>query len=368
MPLYIRKSVSVGPFRFNLSKSGLGVSAGIKGFRVGSGPKGNYVHVGRGGLYYRQSLKPPKPRTKSLQPVPVPAESVPPSTPNVSNEWEEGTDVLEMAPANAEQILSEINEKLSVISLWPFIAVGSIAMSLLAYNQLGIVAMAVILLCGSILSYLAVARDEVRKAVVILYDLETDAENTFERFSHEFEKIASCQKVWNIINTNSTSDWKRHAGAATLVSRQDAKLGFGNPSIIKTNVSPPCIEGGLQNLYFYPDLVLVIQGSKAGAISYASLKLSWGSTVFVEDEAVPSDGHIVGHTWRYVNKDGSPDRRFNSNYRIPQLRYPTMTLQSRSGLEKVLHLSSANNQLEFSEALESLKISSAKSDKVSETL
>jgi hypothetical protein len=38
MSLYIRKSISVGPFRFNLSKSGVGVSAGIKGVRFGAGP------------------------------------------------------------------------------------------------------------------------------------------------------------------------------------------------------------------------------------------------------------------------------------------------------------------------------------------
>src|SRR4051812_41274597 len=56
MGFYVRKSISVGPLRFNLSKSGIGVSAGIRGFRVGSGPRGNYVHMGRGGFYYRQTL------------------------------------------------------------------------------------------------------------------------------------------------------------------------------------------------------------------------------------------------------------------------------------------------------------------------
>src|SRR5215203_2282473 len=56
MGFYLRKSLSVGPFRFNLSKSGLGVSTGIKGFRVGTGPRGNYVHMGRGGIYFRQTL------------------------------------------------------------------------------------------------------------------------------------------------------------------------------------------------------------------------------------------------------------------------------------------------------------------------
>lgn len=57
MPFYIRKAFSLGPLRFNLSKSGLGLSAGVRGLRVGVTPKGkSYVHAGRGGLYYRQSL------------------------------------------------------------------------------------------------------------------------------------------------------------------------------------------------------------------------------------------------------------------------------------------------------------------------
>src|SRR3954452_13611264 len=56
MGFYLRKSLRAGPFRFNMSKSGLGVSAGVPGFRVGTGPRGNYVHVGAHGVYYRASL------------------------------------------------------------------------------------------------------------------------------------------------------------------------------------------------------------------------------------------------------------------------------------------------------------------------
>src|SRR3954468_10310539 len=56
MGLYLRKSLRVGPLRFNLSGSGIGVSTGIPGLRIGTGPRGNYIHAGRGGLYYRKSL------------------------------------------------------------------------------------------------------------------------------------------------------------------------------------------------------------------------------------------------------------------------------------------------------------------------
>jgi len=54
---YLRKSFKMGPVRMNLSKSGIGMSAGVKGARIGvSGSGRGYVHAGRKGLYYRQSL------------------------------------------------------------------------------------------------------------------------------------------------------------------------------------------------------------------------------------------------------------------------------------------------------------------------
>ena len=53
MGFYLRKSLSAGPFRFNLSKSGVGVSVGVPGFRVGTGPRGNYVSVGGSRIRYR---------------------------------------------------------------------------------------------------------------------------------------------------------------------------------------------------------------------------------------------------------------------------------------------------------------------------
>lgn len=57
MGFYLRKSFNFGPFRLNLSKSGLGASVGVKGARVNINPKGVVgVHAGRGGLYYRKSL------------------------------------------------------------------------------------------------------------------------------------------------------------------------------------------------------------------------------------------------------------------------------------------------------------------------
>lgn len=57
MGFHLRKSFKCGPLRFNLSNSGIGVSAGVKGLRVGIDGKGrSYVGGGVGMLRYREYL------------------------------------------------------------------------------------------------------------------------------------------------------------------------------------------------------------------------------------------------------------------------------------------------------------------------
>lgn len=56
MGWYIRKAYTFGLFRINLSKGGVGVSFGFPGFRIGINRHGIYLHVGRGGVYYRRYI------------------------------------------------------------------------------------------------------------------------------------------------------------------------------------------------------------------------------------------------------------------------------------------------------------------------
>ncbi len=56
MGFFIRKAFKAGPLRFNLSKGGIGVSAGVTGARIGLNRHGTYVYGGRHGLYYREQL------------------------------------------------------------------------------------------------------------------------------------------------------------------------------------------------------------------------------------------------------------------------------------------------------------------------
>jgi hypothetical protein len=60
MGLFYRKSINLGPFRVNLSGSGIGYSVGGRGFRVGKSSRGrNYTafSIPGTGVGYRSSSK-----------------------------------------------------------------------------------------------------------------------------------------------------------------------------------------------------------------------------------------------------------------------------------------------------------------------
>jgi hypothetical protein len=93
-------------------------------------------------------------------------------------------------------------------------------------------------------------------------------------------------------------------------------------------------------LYFLPDTILYRDHRGFGAVAYSDFQVRPSVTRFIESDTVPEDALIVDYTWRYVNKDGGPDRRFNNNRRFPILQLGVLTLGSSSGLN--IHLNTSN--------------------------
>jgi hypothetical protein len=265
--------------------------------------------------------------------------------------------VLEMVPSNGSEIVRQINEKMGRVRFWPWVLGGGLASSMVLAAEPAAQPLALaLILCTTALSALVAYLDAQRKTVVILYDLNVHIVSSLQTFASEFDKVASASRIWNIDSAGRTSDWKRNAGARRLIARKRAILGYSVPKVIKTNVELPSIVGGQQAVYFFPDVVLITEGKNAGAISYDDLKIYWNTTVFIEDDSVPSDTRVVGYTWRFVNRDGGPDRRFNNNRRIPQVLYQQMGLQGTGGFQKILHISRVEDRGQFDSALASLRV------------
>ncbi len=339
MGFYLRKSVRVGPLRFNLSKSGIGVSTGIPGFRVGTGPRGNYVHMGRGGLYYRKSLSPrTQPAYRRTSPPvnvsPGAADTVGPMTAIGS------ACVSEMVDANSAGLLEEIDRKRRRVSIFPFTLFLSVALVILlvaANLSLWItvpIAVLLVAMCVCVHQY-----DQLQKGVVIMYELEDSMLESFRGLYDALGELARCSAIWHVTAKGQVHDSKYHAGAGHLINRQRFSVRYCDPPHVVTNVSVPCLAFGSTSFYLLPDRILVLASNSIGAIDYRDVSLKPRTTRFIEDGAVPRDANVVDQTWQYVNKSGGPDRRFKNNRQLPICQYEELEMSSTSGMHEVLQLS-----------------------------
>ena len=355
---YVRKSVKLGPFRFNLSKSGVGVSTGFRGFRVGTGPRGNYVHMGRGGLYYRKTL-PSGDRSRAPRaPSSDPGFDIPLGDQDPGHEplqEIESADTAQIVDSSSVELVEELNAKRKKWRIAPMVLVaGLVVIWYVAAMQTPSWVLPTILIATLALAMFAAYQDRLRKTTVVLYDIEDDYEIVYQNLHEAFERMRKGKKKWHMIAEGKVTDKKRNAGASTIVKRNPINLTLALPGDVKTNVHVPCIPVGKQQLYFFPDRVLVFEKNAVGAVSYENLNVEAWSQRFIEDEAVPKDSQIVDHTWRYVNKNGGPDRRFNDNKRLPIVLYEAISMRSDTGLNEEIQLSRAEVGGGFVQAIRSV--------------
>jgi hypothetical protein len=324
MGFYVRKSLKAGPFRFNLSKSGVGVSAGVPGFRVGTGPRGNYVHVGRGGVYYRASLgggdarrqtRPTAPRGPAWAPEMSATEQV--AMTDIT-----GVTAVELAPTSADDLVQQLNAAAAVRMWWKLLLV--------------------IPIIGWAAAYWLRMAQIARASVVVFYEVEDDHGQWFEQIVSAWSALAQAAGVWRLTSEgalNTTHLRKVNAGASTLINRAAAVVGATGPRVLVTNIAVPSVGVGHQSLHFLPDRVLVRIGRRYSEVSYAQLNVHCSQTRFIESGRVPRDAIRVGTTWKYANVSGGPDRRYKNNQQLPILGYAELELGTSSGLRWTLQCS-----------------------------
>lgn len=327
MGWYLRRSLNFGPFRLNFSKSGIGASVGVTGARVSFGPRGNYVHMGRHGVYYRERL--------GSTPVRPTSE---PQVRDVGGVTLVGPEVAivtagidQLVDASAASVLDAINANSTKSPYWPsaLLVLIPCALAIEAYP----VAAAVGTASGLILALLLSLRDESRRSTPLLYELTEDAERRFEGINGAFAILSRASRLWRVVSKQENFDWKRNAGAASFIKRTRIALGYGGPKYIATNVNPWMLNVGDQRLYFFPDRLFVQRGSRFGAVAYTELTLSVAPSRFIEDEAVPAGAEVVGSSWLYVRRDGGPDLRFSNNRQLPIVLYGLLRIRSNSGMD-----------------------------------
>ena len=156
------------------------------------------------------------------------------------------------------------------------------------------------------------------------------------------------------MNTQRTGDLKHNGGAGNLINRVALQGISGNQVPLRhfiTNVSIPYLKLSNLEFYFLPERLLVKRGGTFAAVFYKNLRIGSSVTRFIEEESVAGDATVVGNTWKYINKNGGPDRRFNDNRQIPICTYSEYTLTSDTGVYEVITTSKQGAMDEFANFL-----------------
>jgi len=355
MGFYFRKSIRVGPLRFNLSKSGVGISAGVRGFRVGSGPRGNYIHMGSHGLYYRATLS-PHPSRANRNPSLTP-HIQPPTGGAEAAQAVVSAEAQTIVDSSSAELVAEMNAK-RALPVFSHYVIGLVitAVIFLVFSQAPSWSIAIVIAAGVVGAFIAAPHDALRRTTVLMYDLDPDAERRYKRLVEACEMAASSELRSQIISHTEigVAAAKYHAGAVRTIDRKPISIDHAWPNLVKSNVVPPRVHLAGQSLFFFPDKTFIVGTNGVGAVAYANVVARVAPSSFVEEERVPSDAKVLSYTWRYVNKDGSPDRRFKENRQFPVMGYEHLALATDSGLKVILMFSRVGVGEEMARAIQEL--------------
>src|SRR5689334_22921978 len=231
MGLYFRKNISFGGLRLNLSKSGIGTSFGVKGFRISTGPRGTFATVGSNGFYYRERIDAPKRKADQTSPKLDQSKSAQPEQSTIRT-----SDVSQLVESSSEKVLSEINQRKAKTPLTPFILGTSGLLALVLLSSQAVLAFGIVCLLGILLTFMAHQSDHQRRTTSLHYELDGDLAKRFSMLESACESLGKSQRIWRVETQQSTWDWKRNAGASSLINRREITVGRLNPPFIETNL------------------------------------------------------------------------------------------------------------------------------------
>jgi len=386
MGLRFRQSFQLFPgVRLNLSKSGVSASFGVPGATVNVGRRG--VRSTRGipgtGLSHttHHGISEPAgqgPRWPDNPDTPVFLPRSPGGRPMSSPAYWQATDMREIGSASVEQLTSH-----SLIELRDLIAHArtqrhEIEFDLLEArslhqsesNELGRRQRSFFRFfykrrIAELEAALPNSTAEIERleawleSTRIEIDFETSvaAKKAYAALVRAFETLRGSARVWDITSDRATHRVIERTSASRLLTRHPAAVEFSSSDLVKFEGRPMRFQNvNGEDILLYPGVAMMPRADGAFAlIDLRELQSEFHTVQFIEDEAVPADANVVGQTWAKVNKDGSPDRRFRDNYRIPICLYGRLLFTTPGGVEEEYQFSNAEAAGNFARAFDAYK-------------
>jgi len=366
-----RKRVKLFPgVNINLSQAGISTTIGVKGASVNIGKKGMYLNtnIPGTGFYNRTKIASfntpaqgplaPAPPNTSTQPAPGHPTAKAPATesPIASKNVEAITSPnLEGLKQTLIDCYKERNLLTQEIANYKAVVQNAKDLRLLMY----------FLIVGFFTPYF---KKRVAKRVaylnelieslnqcVINVDIECDERMTIsQNFVNEaFDDLITCHYIWDWLGSNRIDRAVQRTRASVAISRKRVAFAFAELPFVKSTYEALHLEnanGG--DLYIYPGFIIILNKQKElGLVDLRKLKIDFKTSNFIEEDVTPDDAEIVDTTWKWVNKNGMPDRRYANNYEIDICQYGVITLSTSKGLHEAYGFSNFDKAVNFVSAL-----------------
>lgn len=338
MGLRFRKSINLGGFRINFSKSGIGYSFGVPGIRHTKKSSGGIRTTtsipGTGISHVHESKKHHDLLKKQC----------------IDNKLKNNNLVIqsEVTDSSQNEFINKFNEATKRTKLLKsfriiFILAIFIGLAYLSENLLFL-----ILVFSGLLALLFIPS-------VVSFDIDLDFEDKdyetlYKNLLVEIKSMNSITKLWEIKSVNPHNDWKNHAGANVSIDHAivhiDKKLKIINSSL---DICP--ISAQNKKIVFLPNIIAVYQNKHWIGIEWKQFKISYTNSTFMETGNVSNDTTVIGYTYKHPNKNGGPDKRYTDNPRIAQCAYAGIELKSSNGLEVILLASNRERAYNFYDAV-----------------
>lgn len=316
-----RKSINLGGgFRVNISKSGIGYSWGVPGYRVTRTARGNIrrtASIPRTGISYTQETSRSSNRS---QRNPINEEIIETQSRNI------------ISNAHLDDICKALNKTLfyNYISTWIIIVgiiFGFVNPFIFIVGAIGIILKAYVIKYG---------------AINIDYKVEPEEEKKYRGRLKFWDTIFQAEHTWQTLSEQGNNNKKNNFGVAKSIKRKIVEKS-GSYRFIKSNMEYITIRLNKEFLVVLPDKLFVKQKRKFRAVDYNELIIDSHYMSFVESQKVPSDAQVIKMVWEHSNRDGSRDKRFSNNRQLPLCKYIEVKIESASGLLIKLLISNTNS-------------------------
>ncbi|MCJ7935703.1 MAG: DUF4236 domain-containing protein [Chryseobacterium sp.] len=183
-------------------------------------------------------------------------------------------------------------------------------------------------------------------------DFDPEIRRKFEKVYESFQKLTGSRKIWDITSAHFQDRVAMRSSASTIVNRREVRFALKSIPSLQSDYQALYLKNANgADLYIYPAFIVMYTNETSFAIiGIQELNFQHTYTRFTETSPVPGDSKIIGQTWAKVNKNGTRDKRFKSNYQIPVVRYGHIKLSTQTGLREEYEFSNYEATEEFGRA------------------